>query len=142
MCSNFFGWWNIVDKWHFMHHFNTSFMIWLITFKAGRIVHVNCKLQMKVNCRKKHFGWYANCWPSPKLILHFTLGLQFRFSCNSLVHDPGLWAWSCTSELQLKVNCRKKSGWSANCWSSQPNIFRVIHIQLQFTCTWSGPKYM
>ena len=28
-----------------------------------------------------------------------------------------LWARSCISELQLKVNCRKKLGWSANCRS-------------------------
>ena len=29
--------------------------------------------------------WPANCWPSqPKFFL------QFTFSCNSLVHDPGL----------------------------------------------------
>ena len=49
---------------------------------------------------------------------------------------------SCTSELQLKVNCRKKFGLIyANCWPSQPKFYPTIHFrspihfQLQFTCT-------
>ena len=42
----------------------------------------------------------------------------------------------CTSELQLKVNCRIKFG-----RADQPKFFPTIHFQLQFTCTWSGPIY-
>ena len=61
-------------------------------------------------------------------------------------------AGSCASELQLKVNCRpkvncrKESGWSANCWPSQPKFYPTIHLwstvhfQLQFTCTWSDSR--
>ena len=37
-------------------------------------------------------------------------------------------------------------GWSANCWPSQLKFYLTIrfrftfHFQLQFSCTWSGPK--
>ena len=41
----------------------------------------------------KNLGWSANYWPSqPKFCpTQFTFGLQFTFSSNSLVHDPGLY---------------------------------------------------
>ena len=62
-------------------------------------------------------------------------------------------AGSCTSELQLKVNCRKKN-WAGQLGSQQLakpdkkkfsyNSLSVynstIHFQLQFTCTWSRTK--
>ena len=43
--------------------------------------------QLKVNCRKK-FGLVCQLLGRPNLQL--TFGLQFTFSCNSLVPDPGL----------------------------------------------------
>ena len=35
-----------------------------------------------------------------------------------------------TSEWQLKVNCRKNLGWSANCWLSQPKFHSTVYFQL------------
>ena len=56
-------------------------------------------------------------------------------------------AGSCTSELwinvncRLKVNCKENLGWPANCWPNQPKFFLQLTFILQFTCTWSGPKF-
>ena len=64
-----------------------------------------------------------------------------------------LWPGSCTCELQLKVNCRPKLNCSIKFGLARPTvvnwqtsqIFFYIHfqskiqLQLQFTCTWSGP---
>ena len=42
-------------------------------------------IELKVNCRKKNWASLPTVgWASPNFIL------QFTFSCNSLVHDPGL----------------------------------------------------
>ena len=35
-------------------------------------------------------------------ILQFTFGLQFTFSCNSFVHDPGLGLLTISSKIRLK----------------------------------------
>ena len=50
---------------------------------------VNCRL--KVNCTQEKCcaGLPNVCQASPNFILQLTFDLQFTFSCNSLVHDPG-----------------------------------------------------
>ena len=56
-----------------------------------------------------------------------------------------LWAGSCTSELQLEVNCRKKFVLVCQLFAEPAQILSynffqsTIHFQLSFTCTWSGP---
>ena len=57
-------------------------------FKPGSCTS---ELQLKVNCKIK-FGLAQakSCQTGPNFILQFTFGLQFSFSCNSLLHDPDL----------------------------------------------------
>ena len=51
---------------------------------------MNCR--PKKNCRIKFWLVFYQLFgrASPNFILQFFFGLQFTFSCNSLVHDPGL----------------------------------------------------
>ena len=64
------------------------------------------ELQLNLNCRLK-VNWRIVCLASsPNFILQFTSGLQFTFSCNSLVHDLGLNCGllkSCTGHHYLVV---------------------------------------
>ena len=45
---------------------------------------------VQVNCKINWAGLPTVGRASPNFILQFTIGLRFTFSCNSLVHDPGL----------------------------------------------------
>ena len=70
---------------------------------------------------------------------------QLHMDTSSYWKQVLLRAGSCTSELQLKVNCRPNVNcriiffcWLGHQFADQPKFCPTIHFLLQFTCTWSG----
>ena len=81
---------------------------------------------------------YVHFWKWQFHLIH-------QYACVSLLLIYGL------DHVQVNFSWKwivgKNLGWSANCSLSQPKFFptihfqSTIHFQLQFTCTWSGPKF-
>ena len=89
---------------------------------------------------------FLRLWMEFLCILIYALNEQKKSTyILRLILRPG----SCTSELQLKVNCWIKFGLAQPTVGRPAQIFSYISpsafnftFQMQFTCTWSGPYSM